>query len=384
MVFGTIGKGIGKLFSAAPFTTPILRNPRGIGIAASIAGYITGQEAVRWQGERLRAYYGEETYRDRYARGIDVASGLVTAGAGYTFASALLGGRIGKSPFIAPLGTHWLGAPGRGIAGAAAGAGRAARRTYSGIRRAEQAAVRAVAEPVPIMGLDDPFLREVLGGTIPPIPRANFWRGFKFLMGRTATAVKQFPGEFMRARRMRGKYMEAATGLRRLEREYPTSEDLIAAYRQRAPIEALAQKEVLGTTGWHAAKGLRRARGRYYSYRGHYARTTGTRGGKAYDWMVRSPTRLRSAVGRAARFRPGRPGDWRINPVNWSSAQLFRSGVGLLGASAVGGAVYGGKRYSYPIMEAGNVSLAEPVTNKLNFNTAGLTQALHDRRNRTL
>jgi hypothetical protein len=75
---------------------------------------------------------------------------------------------------------------------------------------------------------------------------------------------------------------------------------------------------------------------------------------------------------------------WRnLDPASWSRPTLFRGGIGMMAAGAAGGFVVGRGQQPYPLMESGNISLAKPATQRMNFSTAGLTQALHDRR-RTL
>ena len=70
------------------------------------------------------------------------------------------------------------------------------------------------------------------------------------------------------------------------------------------------------------------------------------------------------------------------NPWNWSNRAIGGAALGVVGAGAAGGYAHGSNQANFPMLEARNISMATPATQKLNYSTVGLTQALHDRRGR--
>jgi hypothetical protein len=73
-----------------------------------------------------------------------------------------------------------------------------------------------------------------------------------------------------------------------------------------------------------------------------------------------------------------------LDPAKWNTGTLFRGGLGVLAGGTFAGSAYAQNRKQYPLMEAGTVSMAPSAVQRMNFSTAGLTQALHDRTNRRI
>ena len=87
------------------------------------------------------------------------------------------------------------------------------------------------------------------------------------------------------------------------------------------------------------------------------------------------------AAGGAAR-RMAVSGARAAHPFNWSGGGLMGAGLGVVGGGAAFGYAHGRNQAHFPMLEARNISMATPTTQRLNYSTVGLTQALHDRRGR--
>ena len=96
----------------------------------------------------------------------------------------------------------------------------------------------------------------------------------------------------------------------------------------------------------------------------------GTTGGAIYGGVRRIPGDLTKGLKIAAQ------------PFKWNPKVTMGAGLGILGAGAVGGYKHGRTQTHFPMLEAGNISMATPASQRLNYSTIGLTQALHDRRGR--
>lgn len=105
-----------------------------------------------------------------------------------------------------------------------------------------------------------------------------------------------------------------------------------------------------------------------------------TRGGAMYQRMSNAVSAV-SEAGPAARRMMVR-GARAAHPFNWSGGALWGGGIGVIGAGAAAGYAHGSNQAHFPMLEARNISMATPTTQRLNYSTVGLTQALHDRRGR--
>jgi hypothetical protein len=264
--------------------------------------YLLGQEGVRYHGDKLRAYYGDEKYEKRYQTGINMMSAGVTLASGYGMASSLFGTSLGKgrytSSMFAPLG--------------ASSAARLGRR------------------------------------------------------------VGKVGGQIKAASVARNKYMtaigETSVLRKRLEAQASTS------------VGRLGMGHTLGRSTIFQADVLK-AKRRASALKGRYTRASGNLGGAIYNALVGpigSGTSRRRSLGNMLKSKSFSLKS--LDPAEWSRKTLLNTGLMSIGAGAIAGNIHSAGKYQYPLMEAGNISMAPSATQRMNFSTAGLTQALHDKR----
>ena len=144
---------------------------------------------------------------------------------------------------------------------------------------------------------------------------------------------------------------------------------LAARSRHRKALRVDKQLEGVGPFDWGA-----------YAFRGERIAATREveRSRRIYDRAKKYMLKPRAPLSGRKRWSAG-----KLNPLNWS----HRGMMATYGGAAVGGLAAGAYAFprmnNFPIREAGNVQTFKPVAQRMNFSTVGLTQALHDRRNRT-
>jgi len=453
-------------------STPLL-SPRGLTAVGSAIGYGVGHEAVRSQGDALRAYHGDAEYDSKYAKGIGMMHAGVTIGAMYGGASAIFGRSIGArkggstaagikryaSSGFMPLGTagaaNLVGRGARGIAGGAKAAWSS--KTMTGLlsapknfrnarqinRNALRPRQRDLADlrsplragtrrrPAPGRNQRRQEIRDQLrargaakGGTLQEryaAEQARLQPGIDTAQGKYDAARQTFGG---------GAYHQLVNAPANIAGAIAGSGRAMAR-GARGTKDFLA----LGVQGWaeagaHVARGVgagarRGALGgaiagqmaspilRKLGAEGMIASSMssgagffggGLLGGAVAPaaMAVRGAGKGLAAGGRglvaggvgaykgAAGMMPNFGNmqmpeiPWsKMDPANWTKGQMFAGGLGMVAAGGIAGNAYSRGSYHFPIMEAGNVTLAPSTAQRMNFSTVGLTQALHDNRRQT-
>jgi len=330
-------------------------SPRGLTLMGSALGYGIGKEVLRVQESKLRAYYGDEKYESKYQRGIGMfRTGISLAGA-YGVASAIfgktrrdgyatgtftpfLGGTIGK----VAKGASW---PARALASGAYGGAARLGRNFAKARAARGASIqarRAVVDKVSWYEAHKartPSLAYTFTGSPDMVPSE---------IAKLRKSAKAARGKYTRSRSAVG---GAIYGL------MTDTRDTARLLRRK-----IAKRIAVRKTAREVARANR-------PYRQNYPRPPRPmrREMRKELWSKR-----RKAIGRG------------LDVANWRPGTLFKTGTGLTIGAGIAGGFYGRTRKPYPIMESGNLTMARPTINRMNFSTAGLTQALHDRSRRML
>ena len=356
---------------------------RGKGVAASIGGYAAGQHALNIHEGKLRAYHGDDRYEGQFGRGIDTARTLVTAGAIYAGASSVLGGPLGLKTLIrggagvvkggwgAAKGIRSFG-QGYGQAAEAFGKWRTASREVESVigfgpTIRSRAAFSAYGQAVSSGGRGGalhgaianapgnlgPFAKR-MWGQARAIPKTIHQTIQEFGAARTATRTAVGAHRALQAGP--DKLIGGMRGLGEVGLKRPG----LAIYDPTIPARDLALKSMFLSSRASQTSGAMQTAAK-------------TRGGRIYGRGLQMRNRIRQIPGALKHA---------AQPFNWNPHVTIGAGLGVIGAGAAAGYQHGRTQTHFPMLEAGNISMATPASQRLNYSTIGLTQALHDRRGR--